>query len=157
MHSAANRPLWGWLLIGALGYLALPWYALQDGNGLAYVSQVFSNEPAGNGLLQVFAFGRSWLLCGLLGLALAGVGAAMAPGRRQGAWLLAGGALGLLGLLTSGFLIGARGWAFESLNTVFGELGLRQSGMGWGAAVVWVALVMTAAFGLARRGYFRGD
>ena len=157
MRGAANRPLWGWLLVGALGYLALPWYALQDGNGLAYVTQVFSNEPAGNGLLQIFAFGRGWLLWGLLGLALAAVGAAMAPGRRQGAWLLAGGALGLLGLLSSGFLIGARGWAFDGLNAAFGELGLRQGGMGWGAAVVWVALVMTAAFGLARRGYFRGD
>ena len=157
MGPTANRPLWGWLLIGALGYLALPWYAAQDTNGLLLVGQVFSAEHAGNGLMQALAYGRPWLLVGVLGLALCAVGAAMVPGRTQGAWMFCGGALGALGLLASGFAIGARGWAFDSLNTALGELAVRQFGMGWGAAVVLAALAVLAAFGLARRGFFRGD
>ena len=157
MHGGANRPLWGWLLLGALGYLALPWYALPDGNGLAVIPQVFGAEAAGNGLWHIVAFGRAWLAWGVLGLALAGIGATMPPGRQQSAWLLAGGALGLLGLAASGFLIGPRGWAFVGLNASWGETTLRQGSMGWGAAVVCVALLLLAAFGLARRGFFRGD
>jgi iron(III) transport system permease protein len=70
---------------------------------------------------------------------------------------MAGGGLGLLALLVSGFSIGARGWAFESLTAAFGELAARQPGVGWGGFVVLTALLMLAAFGMARRGYFKGD
>ena len=157
MGFSANRPLWAWLLVGALGYLALPWYAAQDSNGLLLIGQGFGDEHVGNGLMQALAFGRPWLLLGVLGLALSAVGAAMAPGRAQGAWVLAGGVVGLAGLLVSGFAIGARGWAFDGLNSAWGELAARQLGMGWGAAVALAALAVLAAFGLARRGLFRGD
>ncbi len=155
--GAANRPIWIWLLIGALGYLALPWYAVQDANGLTRIGQVFGDDQSANGLMQALAYGRGWLLWGVAGLALAAMGAALPPGRRQGAALLAGGVLGLVGLLVSGFLIGARGWSYEWLNAAFGELATKQFGMGWGAAVVLAALAVLAAFGLARRGFFRGD
>ncbi len=153
----ANRPIWAWLLIGALGYLAVPWYAVQDANGLTRMGQVFGDEQSANGLMQVLAHGRGWLLWGVGGLAIAAGGAALPPGRRQGAALLAAGVLGLGGLLVSGFFIGARGWSYEWLNAAFGELTVKQFGMGWGAAVVLAALAVLAAFGLARRGFFRGD
>ncbi len=155
--GAANRPIWIWLLIGALGYLALPWYAVQDANGLTRIGQVFGDDQSANGLMQALAHGRGWLLWGVAGLALAAVGAALPPGRRQGVALLAGGVIGLAGLLASGFLIGARGWSYDWLNGAFGELTVKQFGMGWGAAVVLAALAVLAAFGLARRGFFRGD
>ena len=91
-HGAVNRPLWLWLCIGVLGYLALPWYAQQDTNGLLAVGQVFSSEQAANGLMQAVAFGRPWLWLGLIGLAVAGAASLMPAGRRQGAVLLLGGA-----------------------------------------------------------------
>lgn len=156
-RDAPNRPLWAWVLIGVLGYLLLPWYAQQDANGLLAVAQVWGAEQAANGLLQAAQFGRPWLWMGLLGLALAGVGAGLPAGRKQGLVLVAGGALGLAALLLSGFTIGARGWAFEWLNTSLGELGTRQPGMGWGAFVVLTALLVLMAFGIARRGFFKGD
>ena len=155
--GAANRPIWIWLLIGALGYLALPWYAVQDANGLTRIGQVFGDDQSANGLMQALAYDRGWLLWGVAGLVLAAVGAALPPGRRQSAALLAGGILGGAGLLASGFLIGARGWSYEWLNASFGELSVKQFGMGWGAAVVLAALAVLGAFGLARRGLFRGD
>jgi hypothetical protein len=82
MGFSANRPLWAWLLVGALGYLALPWYAAQDSNGLLLIGQGFGDEHVGNGLMQALAYGRPWLLLGVLGLALSAVGA---PPWRRGA------------------------------------------------------------------------
>ncbi len=157
MNLSVNKTLWWWFAIGCAGYLALPWYAIQDANGLLRIPQVFAGEATGNGLMQAAVFGRGWLWLGLVGLAVAAAGACMVPGRRQGTVLLLGGGLGLLALLVSGFAIGARGWAFESITAAFGELGARQPGIGWGGFVALTALLVLAASGFARRGYFKGD
>ena len=71
--------------------------------------------------------------------------------------LLAGGFGSALALLATGFAIGARGWSFSWLERAFGALGGQQFGMGWGAAIALVALTVLGAFGMARRGLFRGD
>ena len=81
----------------------------------------------------------------------------MQPGRAQGRWLSAGAGIGLIGLLLSGFAIGAKGWSFEWMNTAFGALAAGQFGMGLGAALTLVALLMLLGAGLARLGYFRAD
>lgn len=154
---AANRVVWAWVALGLLAYLALPWYALQDMNGLLAIGRVFSDDQAGNGLVQALAYGRPWLLLGLAGLVVAAWGGLLPADRRQGAVLMAGGGLGLLGLLTSGFAIGARGWSWEWMGAVLGELAARQPGMGWGAFVALASLLMLTAFGVARRGFFKGD
>ncbi|MBI3367661.1 MAG: iron ABC transporter permease, partial [Burkholderiales bacterium] len=93
----------------------------------------------------------------VVGLVIAAIGWRLPPSRRQGSVLLAGGALGLFGLLAAGFAIGATGWSFESLTGWFGELPKGQPGIGWGAAFTLLALLMLAAAGVARLGYFRGD
>lgn len=157
MNQSPNRALWWWVLAGSLAWLFLPWYAVQDGNGLLRVLDVFSGPEAGSGFTQAAFQGRAWLWVVPAGLALAALGCLREPGRLQAALLGAGGALGLLGLLASGFLIGGRGWSFESFNTLFGELAVRQPGMGWGGAVCLLALLVIAAFGAARRGWFKGD
>ncbi len=152
-----NRAIAVWLVIGILAYLALPWYAIQDSNGLLQIPNVFSGADAGNGVMQAGAYGRPWLWLGVLGLLLAAVGAWMLPTKRQGAVLMAGGLLGLVGLLGTAFCIGAKGWSFTWMNASFGELAVNQFGIGWGAVVVLVSLVVLTAFGTARRGYFKGD
>jgi iron(III) transport system permease protein len=108
-------------------------------------------------LLQIVLHGRVWLAVGLAGFGLAAVGLLVPPGKSQGNWLLAGGLLGFVGLLLSGFMIGAKGWSFGLLNSRFGELAVNQFGIGIGAFVVLLALVMITSFGVARRGYFKGD
>lgn len=157
MKVSANRAPALWVALGLLGFLAFPWYAIQDANGLTLLHRVFAGEQTGNGIVQAALYGRPWLWLGLLGLAVAAAGAAMPPGRRQGAVLMLGGGLGLLGLVASGFLIGARGWAFESFTAAFGELGAKQPGVGWGGFVALTALLVLGAFGVARRGFFKGD
>jgi iron(III) transport system permease protein len=96
---------------------------------------VFANEQAGNGLMQAASFGRPWLWLGLAGLVVAAAGAALPAGRRQGAVLLAGGGLGLLALLASGFSIGARGWSFESMTRTWASW-VRAS-RAWAGAGSW--------------------
>ena len=153
----ANRAILAWALIGLLGYLALPWYALQDGNGLLAVLRVFDGEDAGNGLLQAVRFGRPWLLGGVVGLVLCLAGAFMAPGRTQGTVVLGGAVLGAALLLGSGFTIGAKGWSAGWLEAALGDLGHNQFGMGWGAFAALSSLCLLAGFGSARLGAFRGD
>ena len=157
MHKKPNAAVQLWLAIGFLAYLVLPWYAQQDASWPAVLPQVFGSAETANGLLQALSQGRPWLLVGLVGLGLAAVGAAMAPGQRQGAWLFAGGAVGGLGLALSGFMIGAKGWSFAALNSAWGELSVNQFGIGMGGIVALLALVVLAAFGLGRLGCFKGD
>ena len=44
MNLSVNKPLWLWVAVGVLAYLALPWYAIQDANGLRLIPQVFSQR-----------------------------------------------------------------------------------------------------------------
>ena len=153
----ANRAVWWCIAAGVLAYLLLPWYAIQDTSWYQALPQVLGDGEAANGLLQATHQGRVWLFAGLAGLALCAIGALLRPGRGQGRWLLAGGGLGALGLAATGFAIGARGWSFASFNGAFGELAVNQFGLGAGGFVAVGALILLAAFGLARLGLFRGD
>ncbi|ROZ79516.1 iron ABC transporter permease [Ramlibacter sp. WS9] len=156
-RPSANTALWLWLALGVIGLVALPWYALQDGNGLLAIPRVFGGDDAASGIVQAAVHGRPWLWLGLVGLALCALAAMRTPGRAQGALLVAGGLLGAGGLGLSGFLIGAKGWSSAALTGLFGELSRNQFGMGWGGFVVLASLVVLMAFGIARRGYFKGD
>lgn len=157
MTKRPNGAVWWCTAAGLLAYVLLPWYAIQDTSWYQALPGIFSEGDAANGLLQALAQNRPWLLVGLAGLVLCAIGALKAPGRGQGRWLLAGGLLGALGLALTGFTIGARGWSVAALNTAFGELAVNQFGIGAGGFVALTALVLLAAFGLARLGLFRGD
>ena len=157
MTRHPNRALAAWLAIGFASYLIFPWYAIQDTAWYYVLPQILGGSETANGLLQTFDHGRGWLLSGLLGLGIAASGLVFPAGRRQGRWLIAGGLVGLIGLIGSGFVIGARGWSYELLNTSFGELAINQFGMGMGAFVALLSLLVLTAFGLARVGYFKGD
>lgn len=157
MTRRPNAAVWLCTAAGLLAYLVLPWYAIQDTSWYEALPQVFSAGDAANGVLQALRQGRPWLLLGLAGLVLCAIGACLRPGRAQGRWLLAGGLVGALGLALAGFSIGARGWSIAAFNHAFGELAVNQFGIGAGGFVVVAALILLAAFGLARLGFFRGD
>ncbi|MBE2263352.1 MAG: iron ABC transporter permease [Burkholderiaceae bacterium] len=146
-----------WLVVGLAAYVLLPWYSIQDTAWWRVLPEIFGGSETANGLVQALVHGRKWLLIGLAGLVIAAAGLAHPPGKTQANWLLAGGLTGFLGLLVIGFAIGAKGWSFAVLNTRWGELAVNQFGIGIGAFVVLLALLMLTAFGVARRGYFRGE
>ncbi|MGJ7510810.1 ABC transporter permease [Variovorax sp. GT1P44] len=157
MSRHANAPVWACIAAGVAGYVALPWYAIQDTSWYEALPQVFGQAEGANGVMQAALQGRSWLYIGLIGLVVCALGGLLRAGRTQGQLLLVGGAVGAIGLALTGFLIGARGWSYPFLNSYLGELPLNQFGIGAGGAVAIAALVLLAAFGLARLGFFKGD
>ncbi|MET3517939.1 iron(III) transport system permease protein [Pseudacidovorax sp. 1753] len=153
----SNAAAWSCIAIGLVAYGLLPWYAIQDTSWWQALPGIWREGDAADGLIQAAKQGRPWLFAGLAGLVLCMIGSSLAPGRAQGRWWLAGGGLGVLALAVSGLAIGARGWSFAALDTLFGELQVNQFGIGIGGFVVFAMLVVLAAFGLARLGFFRGD
>ena len=153
----ARRAIGGWWLLGALGCTLLPWYLSADKTLLQSLPGVFGDADTASALVQALLHGKPWLWITMAGLAVCAVGAALPGGRRQGALLVAGATLGLAGLLGAGFAIGARGWAFEWLDALFGALSSGQFGLGLGGVLALASLLMLLGFGLARRGFFRGD
>jgi iron(III) transport system permease protein len=156
-NRRAQRAIQAWLLFGAAAYVLLPWYFQQDMSLWQALPGLFGGAQTANGVAQVLQHGRPWLLLGLLGLIVSALAWHMAPGRRQGAVLVGGSVLGLTGLVTSGFAIGAQGWSYEWLNTSFGALPQGQLGLGWGGVLALLALLMLLGAGVARLGFFRGD
>jgi iron(III) transport system permease protein len=156
-NTRTGRGLGLWFLLGLAGYLLLPWYFLQRGSLLAALPGLWGPEDTANGLVHAAVHGRVWLWSGVVGLLLAGSGLLLGPGRQQGRLLVAGSVLGLAGLLLSGFAIGVPGWAFESLEQLWGPLARGQYGMGWGGFVVLMSLLVLLGGGLARLGFFRAD
>ncbi len=157
MRQDTNRAVRAWLVVGLLAYLALPWYAIQDTAWYSVLPQVLGGPETASGAVQALLHGRKWLFLGLIGLVIAASGVSMPPGKQQANWLLTGGLVGLVGLTGSAFLIGSKGWAFEVLNAQFGALAVNQFGVGMGAFVALLSLLVITAFGLARKGFFKGD
>ncbi len=157
MNKNPNRAIRLWLTIGLLAYVALPWYAIQDTAWYSVLPQIMGAPETANGVVQAMVHGRKWLLLGLIGLVIAAAGLSVPAGKAQSNWFLGGGLVGFAGLLVSAFLIGAKGWSFDFFNSQFGELAKNQFGMGIGAFIALLALIMITAFGIARKGYFKGD
>jgi iron(III) transport system permease protein len=131
----------------------------QDGVGLGGLFALVASDPdAASALGQAAFHGRWWFWPMLAALALGAV--AQAGGddrRRRGAWLLAGGALGLIALVAQALAVGLRGWRYAALEGLFGELADRQFGVGLGAVVAFAGFLFMTTEGLALRGFFGGD
>jgi iron(III) transport system permease protein len=157
LQRHARQVLLAWSVLGLAAFALLPWYFPQNVSLWRALAGAFAGAETASALVHAAHLGRPWLWSGLAGLMLALAAWRMPPGRMQG-WTLVGGAvLGLLGLLGSGFAVGAGGWAFEILGAWFGELAQGQAGIGLGGALVLLALMMLLGAGIARLGYFRGD
>lgn len=149
-----------WTVVGLLGFAVLPWYGVED--GFFGLSWLFEGYPLDSEFAPALVLNlkgeKLWLAP--LGMLLA------APlllwGRRKsdplfGKLLVVIGAAGFAWLLFQGFAIGLRGWQFGWLQGLFGELGDRQFGMGYGALLVGLAFLFLFSVGLAARGAVGGD
>ena len=154
----ANAAIGLWLLLAAVAFVLLPWYLPADKPFWASLGGVFNAQETASGLLQAVRYGKPWLWFGLAGIVLAVIGWWRLPaGRAQGRALVAGAGLALIGLVSSAYAIGLRGWSWEWLATLFGALPAGQFGIGIGGALVLLALLVVLGAGLARLGAFRGD
>ncbi|MEO5325385.1 iron ABC transporter permease [Mesorhizobium sp. CC13] len=149
-----------WMAVGWLGLAVLPWYGVED--GFFGFSWLFGGYPLDSAFAPALILNlkgeKLWLAP--LGVLLA------APlllwGRPKadplfGRLLVGIGAAGFAWLLFQGFAIGLRGWQFGWLEALFGELGDRQFGMGYGALLVGLAFLFLFSLGLAARGAVGGD
>src|SRR5688572_24944662 len=146
--------------VGLVGYCLLPWYGLSD-NFFTF-SWLFDGWPLSDdvapALFLVLQGQKLWLApIGVLVLV------PLLLWRREksdppfGSLLCAAGACGLGYFLLQGFGIGLRGFQWQWLTAIFGELDIRQFGMGWGAVLVGTAFLFLLTTGLAARGAVGGD
>lgn len=154
-----NRPAAFWLAVGWGGFALLPWYGVEDGFwSFTWLSEYPPGADNAPGLLQVLLVGRWWLAP--LALPLAAPLAVLWRRRADpifAAVLLAAGSLGAFYLLAQGFAIGIRGWEYPFLEGIFGPLGDRQFGMGYGALLVSASFLFLFAQGIAACGAINGD
>ncbi len=152
-----RRAVGAWLLVVALSFALLPWYFLADRSVIQSLAGVWGAADSASGAVQAAVHGRRWLWIVPIGIALASLGLRGSERRRQGVLLCAGALVGLVGLLGSGFAIGAKGWSYSWLAQLFGALPIGQPGIGLGGALVLLAFLMLLGAGVARLGWVRGD
>ena len=152
------KPIAFWLAVGAVGFIVVPWYALERSLfSPDWIVGYFdaANAPA---LLQAIQHGRAWLAS--LGALLAGGALLLAPRwdrSSRARALVVVGTLGLVLFAAQGFAIGVHGWQVDTLASLFGPLPAGQGGMGIGAFLVATVFAMLLALGLAQQGHFAGD
>jgi len=157
MGRGLRRSALIWSILGSLGFLLLPWYALPDCLfALGWPARMLAERDLAPAVLQAVKFGRPWLLAPGLVLMGALVATGLAP-RAFGRSLVLLGAAGFLYTLAQGFAIGLSGWSWPFLQRLFGALDDRQLGLGGGALVVLASFLFLFSTGLAARGYFRSD
>jgi len=157
LTERTQRAIHGWVVLGLVAYLLLPWYFQQNGSLWSALGGLFGAADTANGLTQAAMHHRGWLWIGLASLLCAGAASLVPASRRQGTLLVAASLSGLLGLVLSGFFIGGAGWSQAWLGALLGPLSQGQHGVGWGGFVVLLSLLMLLGAGLARLGCFRGD
>ncbi|ESW81767.1 iron ABC transporter permease [Mesorhizobium sp. LSJC269B00] len=131
-------------------FVLLPWYKVEGGFlSFEWLAQPADATPA----IMLALGGRPWLLPLVLPLLLA----SWLVARNNPKSLAVAGAAGLLWLAIEGFSIIHSGWGFGLLTRIAGTPGPIQPGLGWGAALYAVAMLMFIAEALAARGWCKGD
>ncbi|HEY8381955.1 MAG TPA: iron ABC transporter permease [Microvirga sp.] len=143
---ALPRAALAWIALAWVGYALLPWYGFEGVTG-----SLVSGSGLGQGLS-----GSWWLLPIAAPLLMALRPVFGADEGEAGSWLVGAGVLGLAFLALQGFAIGLNGWRV-GFDAILPGSGPRQAGFGLGAALTAVACLMLLCFGLAARGWCRGD
>ena len=155
-----RRGVAGWLAVGWVGFLLLPWNAIA-GQGFLGVNWLRSyplDPRVAPAAVQLAYHGRAWLLPLLATLVLPAFALRRAVADRIASRILiVGGAIGVATVGGIALAIDIGGWTWPPLAAVFGPLRGRQPGLGYGAFILSAAALMLACNGLALRGWVRGD
>ena len=159
-ERTAHPVLICWIAAGWAGFLLFPWYGIED--GFHRFGWLLDGWPLDEDFAPAaFLIGQGeklWLAPLLLPL--------LAPllvlrCRKSDALysivLILAGGLGFAWLIAQGFSIGIRGFNYEWLTALFGKLGDRQFGMGYGALLVASSFLFIFTQGIAARGAIGGD
>ena len=158
-EQTTNPVLIFWIVAGLVGFFVLPWYGVTDFFTFEWLVDGYPFEtdyaPA------AFLIGQGEKLW-LAPLVVPFLAALAVLNRRKtdpiyAKVLILAGATGFAWLVVQGFAIGIRGWSFEWAKALYGELGDRQFGMGYGALIVASSFLFIFAQGIAARGAINGD
>ena len=148
-----------WQIIGLIGAVLMPWYALHDGFwSFTWVSGIFSDPENASAIAQSLFHGRWWLLVSLLPLGVSALILLLVKDRQKLARLLViVSVAGLLMIAAQGFIVARTGpRLFADLFAGSpGEAG--QVGFGAGAMVVLFSQLFILTTGYAGLGKGRGD
>ncbi|MFQ5622218.1 MAG: ABC transporter permease [Paracoccaceae bacterium] len=158
--TATHPTLIFWIAVGWAAIFVLPWYGVEDGFfAFEWLVDGYPFDTDYAPLAFIVGQGEKlWLAPLVLPMALS----LLAIGRRKSdpvyaVVLIACGAAGFSWLIAQGFGIGIRGWQFGWLEALFGPLGDRQFGMGYGALALASAFLFLFTQGIAARGAINGD
>ncbi|CUH48836.1 Sulfate transport system permease protein CysW [Ruegeria atlantica] len=149
-----------WIVAGWVGFCILPWYGVED--GFFAFEWLIDGYPFDEDYAPAaFLIGQGeklWLAPLIIPL----ITSLFALRRKKSdplyaKILIASGAIGFGWLIAQGFGIGIRGFNFEWLMALFGDLGDRQFGMGYGALLLASAYLFLFTQGIAARGAINGD
>ena len=155
-----NRTVLLWFVVGWIGFLILPWYVIEDGFwGLEWVLDGYPfDTDYGPAWAHLLEGEKVWLapipLLLLLPLLTRG---RIKSDPLYSKILIISGLGGLSYIVTQGFIVGIAGWEYTSLESLFGPLGQKQYGLGYGAMLVSAAFLFFATQGIAARGAVNGD
>ncbi len=158
-ERTAHPVLVFWTLAGWVGFGLLPWYGVED---FWTFEWLLDGWPVGSDYAPaafLLAQGEKPWLLPLLPALLAPL-LVLRRRKTEPAFalvLLAAGGFGCAWLTAQGLGIGIRGWSADWLGALFGPLGDRQFGMGYGGLVVASALLFLFTQGIAARGAINGD
>ncbi|MCY4183876.1 MAG: iron ABC transporter permease [Rhodobacteraceae bacterium] len=149
-----------WIIAGWVGYCLLPWYGIEDGFfsfGWVFDGYPLDSDyaPAAFLLLQGEKLWLSPVLI-LLAFPITLIGLRKSDPLFARGLILIGG-IGFFWLFAQGFGIGIRGYNFAWLESLLGDLGDRQFGMGYGAMLCAISFLFIFTQGIAARGAVGGD
>ncbi|WP_282127823.1 ABC transporter permease [Roseobacter litoralis] len=149
-----------WVIAGWVGFCLLPWYMLEDGLlSFEWLRDGYPFDEDYAPAAFLIAQGKKLWLAPLLVALILPLFALRRP--KSDPWfarlLILSGAIGFGWLIAQGFSIGIRGFNFDWLEAVFGDLGDRQFGMGYGGMITASAFLFLLTQGVAARGAINGD
>jgi iron(III) transport system permease protein len=141
-----------WVALGWIAFALLPWHFASGDWHEHFVAITRTGVTSALGLALT---GKAWWLAPLIAPLLLATWPLITRKSSEDAarFLIVAGLLGLFLITLQGFAIGLRGWSWSFL----GEGGPTQAGMGAGAALTAAAFLMLTCYGLAGRGWCRGD
>lgn len=140
------------LLAGWLGYALIPWYLPE---GMSLTGYPFGK--AGTALALVLSGAAPWLMPVGIALALASLLSFRQENAGTGKLLAWIGLAGLVVFFAQGFAVTLKDQGMPALAALLGGAGASQPGMGFGALITLVSLLLLLCHGLAYRGLCRGD
>ena len=149
-----------WIIVGWVSYFVVPWYGVEDGFfRFEWLFDGYPFDPDYAPAAFLLVQGKKLWLAPLILPLLASflVLRLRKSDPAYGIILILVGAIGFSWLIVQGFSIGIRGFNFNWLTALFGDLGDRQFGMGYGALLLASSFLFLFTQGIAARGAVNGD